>query len=64
MKRTLFLILPLALLLASCAAPVKRTDTVFAMDTVMELTVYGDEALLEDARDVITDMESRLSVTL
>ena len=39
------------------------TGTIFAMDTVMTLTVYGDEALLTEAENSIHALESRLSVT-
>lgn len=35
----------------------------FAMDTVMKLTVYGDEALLSDAAARISELEAELSVT-
>ena len=41
----------------------KQTATVFAMDTVMDLTVYGDASLLKGAAKIITDLEGRLSVT-
>lgn len=33
------------------------------MDTVMQFTVYGDDALLKDAQDVIADIEDKASVT-
>lgn len=33
------------------------------MDTVMDLTVYGDEKLLDDAQSRILDLESKLSTT-
>ena len=39
------------------------TKQLFAMDTVMQFTVYGDDALLKDAQDVIADIESKASVT-
>ena len=29
------------------------------MDTVMQFTIYGDDALLKDAQDVITDIEDK-----
>ena len=53
MKRTLTLILILALLpLCSCGQTEEHGATVFAMDTVMELTAYGEkgEAALEAAK--------------
>lgn len=37
--------------------------TVFAMDTVMDLTIYGDEDLLIQAEQYIMQLESSLSVT-
>ena len=46
------------------AEPAKQfSKTVFAMDTVMELSIYGDEELLTDAENIISDAENRLSVT-
>lgn len=43
----------------------KHSRVVFAMDTVMELTVYaGDDAILDEATQRITDLENKLSVTL
>lgn len=70
-------ILLTALLLTGCAEqqaaePVAAADenaepnsrTVFAMDTVMELSTYGaDDALMEAAEQEILGLESRLSVT-
>lgn len=44
----------------------KHTRTVFAMDTVMDLTVYGDldaEHILDGAEKLIYDLEGKLSVT-
>ena len=40
-----------------------QTTTIFAMDTVMELQVAGDESLLADSVQMITDLENKLSVT-
>lgn len=39
------------------------TSYVFAMDTVMTLTVYGDDALLDEAEQTIQDLEALLSAT-
>ncbi len=72
MKRAFALPLLLAFLLTGCsgqtspeqdsaAQPV--TGTVFAMDTVMDLTIYGGEDLLSAAQARIADLESKLSVT-
>lgn len=76
MKRWMGILLT-ALLLTGCAEqqaaePVATADenaepnsrTVFAMDTVMELSAYGaDDALMEAAEQEILGLESRLSVT-
>lgn len=44
-------------------AKTKCTRTVYAMDTVMDLTVYGDEEILDEAETLIGDLEAKLSVT-
>ncbi len=41
----------------------KHTTTIFAMDTVMELTVYGDGEVLKEAEELIKDLEEKFSVT-
>ncbi|MBQ3880065.1 MAG: FAD:protein FMN transferase, partial [Oscillospiraceae bacterium] len=41
----------------------KQTLSLFAMDTFMEMQVYGDEALLAGAAEMIRDLDARLSVT-
>ena len=64
-------LLAFCLLLAGCArrgeepdSAEPRTVTVFAMDTVMDLTVYGGpEALLSDAEELIRSLEGAFSVT-
>ena len=64
MKRLLFLLcLPLLLLLSACGKAEAYTKTVFAMDTVMELTVYGDEAALSDMESELHRLEALFSVT-
>ena len=40
-----------------------HTSTIFAMDTVMELQIAGDESLLKDAEEKIRSFEKSLSVT-
>lgn len=40
-----------------------HSATFFAMDTVMELAVYGSESLLAEGEELILDIEQRLSVT-
>ncbi|MGM9607666.1 MAG: FAD:protein FMN transferase [Oscillospiraceae bacterium] len=72
MKRAFALLLLLAFLLTGCsgqasteqtAAAQPVTGTVFAMDTVMDLTIYGGEELLSAAQACIGDLEAKLSVT-
>ncbi len=63
MKRAAAVLLCLALLLLPGCAPRARTSTVYAMDTVMELTAYGDRALVDEAVTLIHDLEEHLSVT-
>ena len=57
------LALVLLLPLPACDEKKPNTATVFAMDTVMELTVYGDESLLSGAEALILSTERKLSVT-
>lgn len=62
-----------ALLLTGCAktspaagdeADASPAEAVFfAMDTVMSLTVYGEESLLDDAQTRVSELECLLSVT-
>lgn len=40
-----------------------HSTTVYAMDTVMEITVYGDEGILEEAEKLILELDSKFSVT-
>ncbi len=42
----------------------KHSRTVFAMDTVMELTVYGSQDVLDEAEELIKGFEEKFSVTL
>lgn len=43
----------------------KQSRIIFAMDTVMELTVYADnETVLDQAAERITELENKLSVTM
>ena len=41
-----------------------HTVTVLAMDTVMELTICGDPAVLEEAKALITALEEKFSATI
>lgn len=54
--------LGLFLTLTSCA-PQRHTSTFFAMDTVMELTVYGGEGILDETEELVRALETELSVT-
>ena len=64
MKRLLsMLFIPLILLLSACGKAEPHTKTVLAMDTVMELTVYGDEAVLSDLESELRRLEALFSVT-
>jgi thiamine biosynthesis lipoprotein len=67
MKRLAVPLLLLLALLPGCGATPAATEpvtgTVFAMDTVMDLTIYGAESDLSDAEDLIDDLEGKLSVT-
>lgn len=66
MRKWTILFLGLCLVLCGCSAPAEeKTRTIFAMDTVMELTVYTDnEELLSEAVNRIQELESKLSVTM
>lgn len=58
-----------ALLLCGCGGDKVKTKaqmnstTFFAMDTVMEIQIAGDEELLSGAEDMVMNLESQLSVT-
>ena len=64
-KRIIPLLLLFSLLLGGCApSTAERSVTFFAMDTYMTLRIYdGDDDVLNDAEEVVTDMERRISVT-
>lgn len=58
------------LLLAGCgqaagsaAETTANTATLFAMDTVMDLTVYGEASLLDEAESRVSGLEALFSVT-
>lgn len=64
MKRlTAALMAALLLTLTACAQQTPCSATIFAMDTVMELSVYGDRELIDEATELIIKLEDRLSVT-
>lgn len=73
MKRRIALTGLLCLFLSGCSVVreqkmpevASQTGTVFAMDTVMELTVYSeDETILAEVTERITGLEEKLSVTI
>ena len=63
--RFLFLPMVLSLLLSGCAQTRETSSTIFAMNTVMELTAYGDsgQQVLDQATERIYQLEYLLSVT-
>ena len=42
----------------------KQTVTFFAMDTVMDVLIYGDKEVLKEAEALVKELESRFSVTM
>ena len=67
-KRAAALLSAFFLLLSACStgkgtAGTARRASFFAMDTFMELSVCGDEALLDEAEAVIRGIERAVSVT-
>ena len=64
MRRFLALCLALVLLSGCTAPPARAAErTFFAMDTVMAVRIYGDEALLDAAEDRVRELEALWSVT-
>lgn len=71
LKKRLLLIgesVALAIILFGCSfventVQTMKTSTIFAMDTVMELEIAGDDELLSEAEEKIRDLEKKLSVT-
>ena len=73
-QRILLFLLTMVFLIVGCAGTdsqvttsgdgnQKESTTFFAMDTVMEITVYGDPSLLETVKEEILSLEKKLSVT-
>ncbi len=71
-KRKYIAVLLVATMLSGCAArtaqdTVKYTElyesTIFAMDTVMDLQIYGEQSMLDEAEELIFGLERLLSVT-
>lgn len=64
MRKLIIFCIILCLLLTGCNMSKVQTRTVFAMDTVMELTVYSDsDTLMDEIENRISDLEGKLSVT-
>ena len=49
--------------LSGCSAAPAQTATIFAMDTVMELTAYGERRCVDEAVSAVYEAEDRFSVT-
>ena len=66
MRRFLGFLLILSVLLTGCAGAKPAQKTVFAMDTVMWLQVWGkdDEQALSDLTDLVRQLEQRWSVSV
>ncbi len=63
MRRAAALFCALLCLVSCSPAPQKHSSTLFAMDTVMELQVYGDEGVLAKSEELIHELEKELSAT-
>ena len=62
-KCLIFCLLALSLLPSCAAAPKAQTASFLAMDTAMDLTIYGDADLPGQVQGLIDDLEGQLSVT-
>lgn len=63
MKRILAGFLLLTLLLSGCTQTDPHRAELFAMDTLMQLTVWGEEAALDSVKTELRRLEALLSVT-
>lgn len=63
MKRISAIFLLLTLFLSGCAQTEPHRSELFAMDTLMELTVWGAETALDSAKTELRRLEALLSVT-
>lgn len=63
MKRILAGILLLTLLLSGCAQAEPHRAELFAMDTLMELTVWGEESALDSVKTELRRLDALFSVT-
>ena len=62
-KCLIFCLLALSLLPGCAAAPKAQTASFLAMDTAMDLTIYGGADLPGQVQGLIADLEGQLSVT-
>lgn len=71
-KKNVMLLLCFAILITGCKSiknidiidiDTKKETTFIAMDTVMTLTIYGKDETLTKIKELITNLESKLSVT-
>lgn len=63
LKTAVIFLLAVCFLLPACKRTGKNSRTFLAMDTVMDISVYGDAAALDKAENLITALEKALSVT-
>ncbi len=66
MKRLWSIVLLSLCTLAGCtgtASEQPQTNSFFAMDTAMDLNIYGNKSLLADVEVLISDLEAEVSVT-
>ena len=63
MKKFLILLLACLLFLSGCGAEKPARTDIFAMDTLMNIKIWGDEALLSEVTERIYTLENALSVT-
>ncbi len=65
MRKLVIFCISLCLMLAGCSFCSLRSDVVFAMDTVMELTIYSDsDTVFDEVKDRISQLDNKLSVTI
>ena len=62
MQKRFFALLMILLLTLTACGEKSASRTVYAMDTVMDLRVYGaEEAVLDEAQQLLYDLENTLS---
>ncbi len=65
MKKCISVLIAVLFLLTGCSGKEKEPETLsfLAMDTTIDFSVYGDQKLLEGAKEVIDALEQKISVT-